>query len=137
MERDGHDDGRIKEILSLRNVAVVGASRHPEKAANFVPRYLVDHGFNVIPVNPHADCILGRRCYPDIGEVPGPIDIVDIFRPSGQVMPVVRRAVEKRPKVVWMQEGIHDPEAEELARREGIDVVFNRCMLAEHRRLSR
>jgi len=64
-----------------------------------------------------------------------PIDIVDVFRPSDQVLPVVQQAIKKKPKVIWLQEGIHNVEAEELARKEGIKVVFNRCMLAEHQRL--
>lgn len=137
MDRDGHDDGAIREILGYRNVAVVGASRDRSKAARFVPEYLEEHGFNVIPVNPNADKVMGKRCYDRVGEIPGRVDVVDVFRPSDQVMPIVREAVSKGPKVIWLQEGIHNPEAEELARSHGIEVVFDRCMLAEHRRLTR
>lgn len=137
METDGHDDSQIKEMLFLKDVAVVGISRHSEKAAHFVPRYLSDHGYNIIPVNPNSERILDRPCYSSIEDVPDRVEIVDVFRPSDQVMPVVREAIKKRPKVIWLQEGIHNTEAEELARRHGIEVVFNRCMLAEHRRLFR
>ncbi len=136
MERDPHTDDEIREILSMRSVAVVGMSRDPSKAAHFVPRYLRDHGFEVTPVNPNAADVMGLRSYRAVSEIEGDVDIVDVFRPSGQVLPVVKDAISKRPRVIWLQEGIHDPEAERLARAEGIRVVFNRCMLAEHRRLS-
>ena len=110
-------------------------SRHPVKAAHFVPKYLSEQGFDITPVNPTANEILGKKCYPDISSVQDPIDIVDIFRPSEQVLPVVQNAIKKKPKVIWLQEGIHNEEAENLAREHGIDIVFNRCMLAEHQRL--
>ncbi len=70
-----------------------------------------------------------------MSDVPNSVDIVDVFRPSEEVLPFVKDAIKKKPKVIWLQEGIHNEEAEELARKEGIDVVFNRCMLAEHQRL--
>lgn len=135
METDEHSDEQIRKFYSLKNIAVVGMSKNPEKAAHYVPKYLAEKGYNIIPVNPSADKILDKKCYHDISEVPVPIDIVDIFRPSEEVMPVVKEAVLKRPKVIWLQEGIHNSEAEEIARKAGIEVVFNRCMLAEHQRL--
>ena len=135
MERDSHTDEEITEMLQLRNVAVVGISRHPEKAAHFVPKYLSENGFNIIPVNPSADSILGRKCCKSISDVAEDVDIVDVFRPSDQVLPVVKEAIKVRPKVVWLQEGIHNAKAEEIAESSGIKAVFNRCMLAEHRRL--
>ena len=135
MEKDLHTDEQIRKFYSLKNIAVVGMSKNPEKAAHYVPKYLADKGYNVIPINPTADEILGKKCYQKINEVDGPIDIVDVFRPSDQVMPVVEEAIKKKPKVIWLQEGIHNQEAEDLARKAGIDVVFNRCMLAEHERL--
>ena len=96
---------------------------------------LVENGFNVTPVNPTADKILEKKCFKEIIDVPHDIDIVDIFRPSEQVLPIIKDAIKKNPKVIWLQEGIHNEEAEQLARDSGIDVVFNRCMLAEHQRL--
>jgi predicted CoA-binding protein len=78
---------------------------------------------------------MGKKCYHKISEVNESIDIVNVFRPSDQVMPVVEEAIKKNPKVIWLQEGIHNQEAEELVRNVGIEVVFNRCMLAEHERL--
>ncbi|MCH8972749.1 MAG: CoA-binding protein [Thaumarchaeota archaeon] len=135
MEKDDHSDDEIKQIFSLKNVAVIGMSRHPEKAAHFVPKYLSEQGFNILPVNPMSSEILNKKCYSSVTEVDEPIDIVDVFRPSDQVLPVVKEAIKMKPKVIWLQEGIHNQEAEELARKEGIKVVFNRCMLAEHQRL--
>ncbi len=135
MEKDNHTDDEIRQILSLKNVAVVGMSRHPEKAAHFVPKYLTEQGYNIIPINPTADKILDRKCYSNVTEIDQPIDIVDVFRPSDQVLPFVEEAIKMKPKIIWLQEGIHNSEAEELARNQGIKVVFNRCMLAEHRRL--
>ena len=135
MEKDNHTDDEIRQILSLKNVAVVGMSKHPEKAAHFVPKYLTEQGYNIVPINPTADKILDRKCYSSVTEIDQPIDIVDVFRPSDQVLPFVEEAIKMKPKIIWLQEGIHNSEAEELARNQGIKVVFNRCMLAEHQRL--
>jgi hypothetical protein len=135
MERDSYTDDEIRNFLSLKKVAVIGISRSESKAAHFVPKYLSENGFDIIPVNPNSNEILSKKCYKEITEVEGEIDIVDVFRPSEDVLPFVRDAIKKNPKVIWLQEGIHNEEAENLAREHGIDVVFNRCMLAEHRRL--
>jgi len=135
MEKDNHSDDEIKEIFSLKNVAVVGMSKHPDKAAHFVPKYLFEQGYNIIPVNPTTNEILNKKSYQSVSEVEEPIDVVDVFRPSDEVLPVVKEAIKMNPKVIWLQEGIHNEEAEDLAKKEGIKVVFNRCMLAEHQRL--
>ena len=135
MEKDNYSDDEIKEIFSLKNVAVIGMSKHPDKAAHFVPKYLSEQGYNIIPINPTRNEILNKKSYQSVSEVDQPIDIVDVFRPSDQVLPVVEEAIKMKPKVIWLQQGIHNEEAEELARKEGIKVVFNRCMLAEHQRL--
>ena len=135
MEQDQHSDKQIKKILEMKNVVVVGMSRHSEKAAHFVPKYLHENGFNITPVNTTTDEILEKKCFKEINDVHDEIDIVDIFRPSDQVLPIIKEAIKKNPKVIWLQEEIHNEEAEQLARDAGIDVVFNRCMLAEHQRL--
>ena len=135
MERDSYTDDEIRNFLSLKKVAVIGISRSESKAAHFVPKYLAENGFDIIPVNPNSNEILSKKCYKEITEVEGDIDIVDVFRPSEDVLPFVRDAIKKNPKVIWLQEGIHNEEAENLAREHGIDVVVNRCMLAEHQRL--
>jgi len=135
MEKDDHSDEQIRDILSLKKVVVIGMSKHSSKAAHFVPKFLLDNGYDVTPVNPTAKEILGKKCYDSISEIDEEIEIVDIFRPSDQVLPFVQEAIKKKPKVIWLQEGIHNSEAEELARKDGIKVVYNRCMLAEYKRL--
>ncbi len=135
MEKDDHSDEQIRDILSLKKVAVIGMSKHSSKAAHYVPKYLSDNGYDITPVNPTTEEILGKKCYDSVSEIDEDIEIVDIFRPSDQVLPFVQEAIKKKPKVIWLQEGIHNSEAEELARKEGIKVVYNRCMLAEHQRL--
>lgn len=135
MEHDSHTDEEIRKIYSLKNIAVVGMSKNPDKAAHYVPKYLYEHGYNIIPVNPTATEILGKKCYSSLLDISDEIDIVDIFRPSDQVLQVIEESVKIKPKVVWLQEGIHNPEAEEIAQKSGIDIVYNRCMLAEHQRL--
>ena len=136
MDQDTHSDKEIHNILSLKKVVVIGMSKHSSKAAHYVPRYLSENGFEITPINPTTNEILGKKCYSSVLDVDDSIDIVDIFRPSDEVLPFVQDAIKKKPKVIWLQEGIHNSEAEELARKEGIIVVFNRCMLAEHQRLS-
>ena len=135
MENDSHSDEEIKQIFSLKKIAVVGMSRHTTKAAHFVPKYLTEQGFDITPVNPNTDEILGEKSYPSLSSIDHPIDIVDVFRPSEHVLSVVQDAIKLKPKVIWLQEGIHNSEAGELARSNGIMVIFNRCMLAEHQRL--
>ena len=135
MDRDSHTDNEIRKIYSLKNIAVVGMSKNPDKAAHYVPKYLHQNGYNVIPVNPSATEILGKTCYSSLLDIPSTIDIVDVFRPSDQVMSIVADSIKIKPKVIWLQEGIHNQEAEEIAKKSGIDVIFNRCMLAEHQRL--
>ena len=135
MEQDEYTDEQIRDILSFKKVAVIGMSKHSSKAAHYVPKYLSDNGFDVTPVNPTANEILGKKCYDSVSEINEEIEIIDIFRPSDQVLLVIQEAIKKKPKVIWLQEGIHNSEAEELARKEGIKVVYNRCMLAEHQRL--
>ena len=136
MERDDYTDDQIRDILSLRKVAVIGMSQNSSKAAHYVPKYLSENGYDITPINPTAEEILDKKCYSSISEIDAQIDIVDIFRPSDDVLSFVQEAIKKKPKVIWLQEGIHNLEAEDLARKEGIKVIFNRCMLAEHQRLS-
>ena len=135
MEHDEYTDEQIRDILSFKKVAVIGMSKHSSKAAHYVPKYLSDNGFDVTPVNPTANEILGKKCYDSVSEINEEIEIINIFRPSDQVLLVIQEAIKKKPTVIWLQEGIHNSEAEELARKEGIKVVYNRCMLAEHQRL--
>jgi len=133
---DSHSDCEIKEFYDLKNIAVVGMSKHKDKAAYYVPKFLIEHGYNVIPVNRTAHKIMGRKSYPALSNVPGTIDIVDIFRPSKNVPAVVEDALKKEGiKVIWLQEGIYSKVAERMEKDVGVHVVHNRCMLAEYNRL--
>ena len=137
MNTDSHSASDIRKILELRNIAVVGMSNTEGKPANFVPKYLIENGYNVIPVNPTTSEVLGRKSYASISDVPEQVDIVDVFRRSEDVPIIVEDAVNKKGvKVIWMQSGIYNEEAERRAKENGIDVVFNRCMKVEHSMLS-
>jgi uncharacterized protein len=134
--RDNHSDNEIREMYTFKNIAVVGMSRDPVKAAHFVPKYMIEKGYNIIPVNPLANEILGRRTYSKVSDIKSQVDIVDVFRPSEDVYSVVEDSVKKPGvRVIWLQEGIHNTDAEKIALDNKINVVFNRCLMAEHMRL--
>ncbi len=136
MEKDSHSDDEIRKFYTLKNIAVVGMSKNEGKAAHYVPKYLIDQGYNVIPVNPTAPEIQGLKSYPTVSSIPDRVDVVDIFRRSEDVSAVVEDALKKEGvKVIWMQEGIYNKEAENMAKEKDISAVYNRCMMAEHRRL--
>jgi len=126
----------ISDILKrYKTVAVIGMSKNPEKDAYRIPEYLMKNGYQIIPVNPSADEILGQKSYKRLADVPGDIDIVDVFRPSEDVPNYLQDVIQKKPKVFWEQLGIHNPEAEEKIASAGIKVVYDRCMLQEHQKI--
>ena len=101
---DSHSPSEIQEILRLKNVAVVGMSNTDGKPGNFVPKYLIENGYNVIPVNPTTKEVLGKKSYVSVSEIPEQVDIVDVFRRSEDVPPVVDNVIKKEGiKVIWMQ----------------------------------
>ena len=127
---------QISEILRVgRTIAVVGLSAKRYRPSYGVAEYLQRAGYRVIPVNPHETEVLGEKCYPDVESVPEPIDIVDIFRRSEFVPEIVEAAIRKGAKVVWMQEGVVHEEAARRAQEAGLEVVMDRCILKDHRRL--
>jgi uncharacterized protein len=127
-----------KDILeTCRVVAIVGLSSNIEKASNHVGNYLKQQGYKVIPVNPKENAVLGETCYPDLVMIPEKVDVVDIFRRSDDVPPIVEDAIKIGAKAVWMQEGIVNEKAAGKARNAGLKVVMNKCMLKEHIRLRR
>ena len=129
-------DAELREILELDTVAVVGCSTTPGKAAHGVPKYLLDHGFDVIPVNPNADEIFGREAYDSLAEVPEGIDVVDVFRPSDEVAGIVDEALDRDDvDVIWTQLGIRDEDAARRAEQEGKLVVQDKCIKVQHQRL--
>jgi predicted CoA-binding protein len=129
-------DSELREILELDRVAVVGCSATPGKDAHEIPKYLRDHGYDVIPVNPYADEIFGREAYDSLAEVEETVDLVDVFRPSDEVAGIVDEAIERDDvQAVWTQLGIRDDDAAERAEDAGLRVVQDKCMKVEHRRL--
>jgi predicted CoA-binding protein len=141
MNHDSYDDAYISGILnSVRTVAIVGASANDVRPSFFVTKYLLDKGYEVYPVNPGqaGKEILGRRVYASLADVPVAIDMVDIFRASEAVPPIVEQALALRPlpKVIWMQLTIRNDEAAARAEAAGIKVVMNRCPKIEYARLS-
>ena len=112
----------------------MGLSANPEKPSHYVPAYLKEHGYKIIPVNPIANGdILGEKVYPKLSEIPGSVDIVEIFRPPQDVPPIVEEAIQKKVKVIWMQSGIVNNAAAERAQQAGLSVVMDKCMMVIHR----
>jgi predicted CoA-binding protein len=135
---DNVPEERIKEILEKSKIiAVVGASRTEGKPAHFVPAYLKSKGYKIIPVNPFADEILGEKAYKSLLDIPPDIkiDVVDVFRPSEEVTKVVEEAIKRGVKIVWLQSGIYNKEAVELAKKNNIEIIWDRCMMETHKRL--
>jgi hypothetical protein len=122
-------------LRKYRTVAVVGASADESRASNEVARYLKEHGYRVIPVNPREREVLGERCYPDLCSIPERVEVVDVFRRSRFVPRVVAEAMYAGAKVVWMQEGIVHEAAARRAREAGMEVVMDRCMMKEHKKM--
>jgi predicted CoA-binding protein len=141
MNHDSYPDSYIRGILStVKSIATVGASEKENRPSYFAFKYLLERGYNMIPVNPgHAgENLLGRRIYARLADVPEPIDMVDIFRGSRYALPIVEEALalQPRPQVIWMQLGIRNDEAAALAEANGLKVVMNRCPKIEYGRLS-
>ncbi len=130
----------ISQLLKVaKTIAIVGLSPKENRPSNVVGRYLVAVGYTVYPINPGQDEVIGKKCYPVLGDLPFPVDIVNIFRKSEEVRPIVDEvlALPHLPKALWMQQGISNEEAAELARKKGILVVMDRCIKIDHENLIR
>ena len=126
---------KIQRILTeSRTVAVVGMSPRPDRPSHYVAKYLMDNGYHIIPVNPQIDEVLGLRSYPDLTSIPCQVDLVDIFRRSNQVPPIVDEAIETGARFIWMQDGVIHEGAAARARAAGLPVVMDNCTLREHSR---
>lgn len=126
----------LRRILSQsKTIAIVGLSARWYRPSFFAAKYLKDHGYRIIPVNPNYDEILGEKCYPSVDEIPEPIDVVDVFQRSDAVLPFAESAVRANAKVLWMQLGIYNEASARLAFDAGMDIVADRCMKIEHARL--
>jgi predicted CoA-binding protein len=130
------DIAGLRRILAqTRTIAVVGLSANWFRPSYFAAKYMQDHGYRIIPVNPNYAEVLGERCYPTIAAIPVSVDMVDCFRKPGEIPPLAREAVTKGAKVLWMQLGIRNDEAARIASDAGLDVVMDRCMKIEHARI--
>ena len=126
----------LRRILArTRTIAVVGLSANWYRPSYFAAKYLQDHGYRVIPVNPNYTEVLGERCYPSVAAIPEPVDVVDGFRKPDEMIGLAREAVAKQAGVLWMQLGIRQAEAARIASEAGLDVVMDRCMKIEHARI--
>jgi uncharacterized protein len=129
-------DEDIKPLLTAaKTIAVVGLSPKPDRDSYQVAAYLKQHGYRVFPVRPAQAEILGEKAYASLDDIAGPVDIIDVFRSSDQILPHAQEALRLKPKVFWMQEGIENREAAALLTAAGIDVVMNRCIKRDHARL--
>ncbi len=123
----------LKKILTeCRTIAMVGLSQQWNRPSNYAAKYLLLHGYEVIPVNPTYEEVLGQKCYPSILDIPKKIDVVDCFRKVEEIPQIAADAVSIGAKVLWMQLGIESEEGRQIAEQAGLDVVMNRCMKIEH-----
>jgi predicted CoA-binding protein len=126
----------LRRILrDCRTVAIVGLSADWHRPSNFAAKYLQQHGYRVVPVNPRYEQILGERCYRALEDIPFKVDVVDVFRRSEDVLPIARSAVALGAKCLWQQIGVKNLQADALVRAAGLDSVMDRCMKIEHARL--
>ncbi len=122
-------------LVESRSIAVVGLSANWHRPSFFAAKYLQDHGYRVIPVNPAYDEVLGQTCYPALESIPEPVDVVDCFRRAADIPPLAESAVAIGAKVLWLQLGVVNESAAAIARAGGLEVVMDRCMKIEHARL--
>ena len=126
----------LRRILTeQRTIAVVGLSAQWHRPSYFAAKYMQDHGYRIIPVNPNYDEVLGEKCFPSLTSIAEPVGIVDCFRKSSEMVPIARDAVAIGAKVLWMQLGIRNDEAAAIATDVGLDVVIDRCVKIEHARI--
>lgn len=123
-----------KILMSARTIAVVGLSPDPRRPSHGVARYLQRAGYRIIPVNPNIDEVLGERAYPSLRQIPQAVDVVEVFRRSEFVGPIVDDAIAIKASAIWLQDGVVDEEAAARARASGLDVVMDDCMMRRHAR---
>ena len=129
------DSEKIRRILRRhKTLAVVGLSAQWHRPSYFAAKYMQEHGYRVIPVNPGYDAILGEKCYKSLRDIPEPVDIVDCFRKSGEIPAIAEEAIAIGAKVLWMQLGVHSEEARRRAEAAGLEVVEDHCVKIEHGR---
>jgi predicted CoA-binding protein len=126
----------LRKILrETKTIAVVGLSAHWYRPSYFAAKYMMDHGYRIIPVNPAYDEVLGQKCYKSLRDIPEPVDMVDCFRRAQEIVPLAQDAVAIGAKTLWMQLGVVNQEAARIAEAAGLQVVMDRCVKIEHARL--
>ena len=129
------DNSFFKDIFSFKDIAVVGLSPNPSRPSNYVSKYMLENGYNIIPVNPGHKSIFDIKCFSSLGRIPYSIDIVNVFRNSKYVLQIIKDALLIKSKVIWLQDGIESNEGKILALKSGIKFVSNDCILRRHRSL--
>ena len=135
MNRAPTNDANIRDALATRRIAVVGLSPKPSRDSHGVARYLIEHGYDVVPVNPREDTILGRTCYPDLAAVPGHIDVVDVFRDPSAVPDIAAESVRIGADFLWLQYDVISDAGVAIAEAGGVRCIVDRCIKVEHARL--
>jgi len=125
----------IQKIFELKSIAVVGMSPKPMRPSHYVALYLKEKDYQIIPVNPGHNEIAGMKCYPSLLHIPEQVDVVDVFRRPEHVLPIAKAAIEIGAKALWLQDGVINEEAANLAEEAGLLVVMNDCMLRRHRQM--
>ena len=125
----------INKIFTMRSIAVVGMSPMPQRPSHYVALYLKENGYNIIPVNPGHSEIAGMKSYSNLLEIPSKVDIVDVFRRSEHVVPIVKEAIKINAKAIWLQDGVINEEAAQVATSKNLLFVMNDCMLRRHHQL--
>ena len=131
-------DSDTKRLLkNAKTIAVVGCSSNPGKPSHDIPKYMKEQGYKIIPINPVSDTILGEQCYFSLKDLPADtkVDIINVFRPSEETLNIVTSSIRLRPKLIWLQSGIENEEAEQLANDKNIPIVMDKCIMVKHRRL--
>lgn len=133
---DDSEIDTLSRILSeTKRIAVVGLSANWFRPSYFSAKYLQDHGYTIVPVNPRYETVLDETCYPDLQSIPEPVDVVNVFQRSEAVPPIAQAAIEIKAKVLWLQLGVQHAQSQHQAHDAGLDVVANRCMKIEHGRI--
>ena len=126
------DNSFFKDIFSFKNIAVVGLSPNPVRSSNYVSKYMLENGYNIIPVNPGHKSIFDIKCFSSLDRISHSIDIVNVFRNSKYVLPIIKDALFIKSKVIWLQDGVESIEGKILALKSGVKFVSNDCILRRH-----
>lgn len=132
--RQPDKDEDVSRILALRVLAVVGLSPKPDRPSHYVSKYLQEHGYKIVPVNPGHKKLLGEDCWPSVADIPFPVDVVVVFRRPEEALTPILEAIAKKAKAVWLQDGVYHDEGERMARAAGLLVVSDDCLMRRHAR---